>query len=384
MDLSQRISSMDLLRGLAILGILFMNIVAFSAPDEAYMSPAWHAMATDSDKMVFSVQFMLAHSKFYSLFCLLFGAGMVMFWQRAEAKGFDAKKLTRSRMAWLLLFGALHLTFLFFGDILFIYAVCAFCIMGKVTWDGDKTVRRGMIYMTVGVLLLSLMAALTLIPMPKGQEMMLLPQSSDILAGKVAQATGSFGDMILYNLKTGGAMVAGLPIMFWLLGGIMLVGMGLMKNGFFSRGFSNGAELTLFAVGFTLTASQLAMMWQTDFVNLFSLFVPLNALGAVMLALAVASRLIKCCIKNPNFLMPLQYAGRMAFSLYILQSIIMTLLFKWIAPEMFGNTSRLDAMGIAAIVIALQLILATIWQTKIGQGPLEKMWRHLTYRSVKN
>lgn len=380
MDLSQRIASMDLLRGLAILGILFMNIVAFAAPEPAYMSPAWAGEPSFSDKVVYSIQFVFANSKFYSLFCLLFGAGLVMFWQRAEAKGYDAKSLLKSRLRWLLLFGALHLTLLFFGDILVSYALCGMLLLGSIARDSDKLMRRGLIFIGVASTIFVLVACMTLVEAPKDEQMLAIPLTSEEAAALINQATGSFGDMVWYNIKHGGILVLALPMMFWLLGGIMVLGMALMKNDFFNKGLSNKKEFTLFILGFLLSAGQLVMIWQSDFLSGFALLLPANAVAAIMLAVAIASRGVKICNNKQNFCMPLQYAGRMAFSLYIFQSITMTLLFRWISPDLFGVLSRIDLIGVAVVMTVIQLLLATWWQTKIGQGPLEKLWRHLIYR----
>jgi len=381
MDSVQRIASMDLLRGLAILGILFMNIVAFAAPEPAYISPAWAGEPSMSDKVAYSIQYLFANSRFYSLFCLLFGAGMVMFWQRAQDKGFDGQSLLMTRLRWLLLFGVLHITLLFFGDILLTYALCGFILFTKVTWDADKLIKRGLIYLSISTVLWLLIAGIFLIELPDNEQMMPIPLAAEDVTILVDQAIGTVGQMLWYNGKLGGAMILGFPILFWLLGGIMLLGMGLMKRDFFNHGLSNSHEFLLFSIGLALSVGQLAVQWQTQFLNGFSLFMPANAIAAILLALAVASRGVKVCLTNPQFSMPLQYAGRMAFSLYIFQSITMTLLFRWLAPQLFGALSRSEMLGVAVVMTIIQLILATWWQTRIGQGPLEKLWRGLIYRN---
>lgn len=381
MDLTQRIASMDLLRGLAILGILFMNIVAFAAPEPAYMSPAWVGEPSLSDKIAYSFQYIFANSRFYSLFCLLFGAGLVMFWQRAELKGYNAKALISSRLRWLLLFGILHLTLLFFGDILISYALCGMLLVSAISDDSDRLMRRGIIFIGVATAIFTLVAFLSLGEVPKEERMLAIPLSPEDASALINQATGSFGAMVWYNIKYGGVLLLALPLMFWLLGGIMLLGMALIKRGFFYKGLSNKQEFTLFIIGFALSAGQLTLLWLGDFLENFALLLPANMVAAVMLAVAIGSRGVKMCNNNSQFCMPLQYAGRMAFSLYIFQSLTMTILFRWLAPELFGAMPRVELLGIAAVMTILQLLLATWWQTKIGQGPLERMWRHLIYRN---
>jgi len=310
----------------------------------------------------------------------LFGAGLVMFWQQAEAKGFEPKRLLTTRLRWLLLFGVLHLTLLFFGDILVSYALCGMLILSKVTWDSKALIRRGVIYISISTTIFTLAAAATLIDVPKEESMLQIPLNVDQVSALIERATGSVSQMLWYNIEHGGTLVLAFPLLFWLLGGIMLVGMGLMKDSFFINGLSNKHEFRLFSIGLLLSGSQLVLQWQTDFLNAFSLFIPVNSVAAVMLAVAIASRGVKICINNSHVCMPLQYAGRMAFTLYIFQSLIMTLVFRWLSPELFGALSRVELLGIAALMTIVQLILATWWQTKIGQGPLERMWRFLIYR----
>jgi len=382
MDLTKRIASMDLLRGFAVLGILIMNIVAFAAPEPAYMSPAWAGTASFADELTYSAQFLVANGRFYSLFCLLFGAGLVMFYQRAQFKGFDADKLLKSRLRWLLLFGVLHLTLFFYGDILVTYALCGMLLFSSIKNDGRVLIRRGIIYIFVAIVIFTGLALLTLIESPDNESFLGYPIAPSKIQALSAQATGSVGQMIWYNVKHGGPLVLSLPLMFWLLGGIMTLGMGLMKQDFFNKGLSNRLELLFISIGIILSSGQLLLLWQTAFVDELMLFIPANMLAAIFIAVAVASRGIKICQNNPNFAMPLQYAGRMAFSLYIFQSLAMTIMFRWVAPQLFSTISRLEMMAVVLIMTILQLILATWWQTKIGQGPLEKLWRWLIYRNV--
>ncbi|MDP2560460.1 DUF418 domain-containing protein [Psychrobium sp. 1_MG-2023] len=381
MESPNRIASLDLLRGIAILGILFMNIVAFGAPEIAYISPAWLGEISLGDKLAYSGQFIFANARFISLFCILFGAGLVLYWQKLEQKNIAPLPILKTRLHWLLLFGSLHLTILFFGDILLTYAICGLIVLNKVLWTQEKLMRNAIIYLTVGFVLFTGVAALMLLPSPD-EEIFPLVLTEAKAAVEIANATGSFIEMIFYNLAYGVPLVLGLVLLFWFVGGLMLLGMALLKNGFFERGFSNKLEVVLIVSGLILSATQLSFIWQTDFLSAFFLLLPVNQLAAIFITLGVSSRLIKMVTANNQLLLPLQYAGKMAFSLYIFQSIVMTLLFRVFMPELFGALSRTELLGVALVMTIIQLVIATFWQTKIGQGPLEKIWRRLIAKKL--
>lgn len=381
----QRVASFDLLRGIAILGILFMNIVVFALPEPAYANVNWDGAATDVEKYTFAIQYLLAKERFISLFCILFGAGLVVFWERAQAKGFEPFKLMSSRLGWLSIFGALHLTFLFYGDILLNYALCGLLIFKSVALDEKTLMRRGVIFFSVGMFIMLLLTSMTLLSLGEetGKSMMGFPHDPESINELIAAATGSYGNMIKYNLTNGAALVLALPILFWIIGGMMLIGMSLAKRGFFLYGVSINAELKLLIAGSLLSFSQLLMMFKTSFSVDFWFIAPLNWAGGLMIILAVASRLIKVVMARPTWLMAFQYVGRMAFTLYIFQSLTMTLLFRVILVDDFGKWQLEQLMMIAAITTLIQIGLACWWQKTFGQGPLEKLWRYLIYRNAK-
>ena len=126
-----RLHALDLIRGIAVLGILLMNIVSFALPAAAYMNPHAFGHRGPIDDVVWAVDFVLVDGKMRGLFSLLFGASMLLVVERAEAKGESGTRVHLSRMAWLLVFGMAHLLLLWPGDILQHYAlvgVVAFAI----------------------------------------------------------------------------------------------------------------------------------------------------------------------------------------------------------------------------------------------------------------
>ena len=123
-DLKNRIHSLDLLRGFAVLGILIMNITSFSQISMAYMNPTIGAGLEGYNQYFHGFNYIFADTRFMSIFSMLFGAGVVLFTQRIEAKGKRVAALHYKRMFWLLLFGLIHAYFIWVGDILVTYAIC--------------------------------------------------------------------------------------------------------------------------------------------------------------------------------------------------------------------------------------------------------------------
>jgi len=125
---SERILSLDVLRGFAILGILIMNIQSFSMIEPAYINPTAFGDLTGLNKWVWILSHVFADSKFITIFSILFGAGILLFTGRVESKGFKSAGLHYSRTFWLLIIGLTHAYFLWYGDILVTYALCALFI----------------------------------------------------------------------------------------------------------------------------------------------------------------------------------------------------------------------------------------------------------------
>src|SRR5688572_9107821 len=124
-----RILTLDIVRGIAVMGILAMNILIFAMPAAAYMNPLAYGLDGDADMASWVFSFIFVDGKMRGLFSFLFGASMLLVIQKAEAKGESPAGVHYSRMIWLLVFGLLHFYFIWFGDILSIYAT-----IGMIAW----------------------------------------------------------------------------------------------------------------------------------------------------------------------------------------------------------------------------------------------------------
>ena len=147
-----RYLELDALRGFAVMGILLMNIIGFSMPEMAYINPAVYGGTDTPDVIAWFSSFLLVDGKMRGLFTFLFGASLILICERAEASGESPAKTHFSRMFWLALFGLAHFFFIWWGDILFLYAVvgCAAYFMRK--WSAEKLIRWAVIIYILGFL----------------------------------------------------------------------------------------------------------------------------------------------------------------------------------------------------------------------------------------
>ena len=141
---ADRFKSVDLLRGIALLGILAMNIVAFAWPTSVYSTPTLAPGYSWADLAIWMVQHLIFSTKMMTLFSMLFGAGLVLMTERSEARRSAFGRTYYRRIFYLLLIGLIHAYLIWDGDILVIYAMCGFALYplpSKVSANPDRDRR---------------------------------------------------------------------------------------------------------------------------------------------------------------------------------------------------------------------------------------------------
>jgi uncharacterized protein len=398
----ERIAALDIIRGFAVLGILLANITAFSHPALAYYwPPALPGGAQAADGWIWLGQFVLVDGKLRGLFTILFGAGMLLFIERANADGGEGgAKLQLRRLAWLALFGLAHFYLLFPGDVLWSYAtsgmLCLLCLRLRTA----QLLALGIGGSLLGGLLLladfgppALIERLALAGGAVPAEWPALQKFwADRLAdsgGEVAAMGGaSFAALLHYRWEEDSWRL-GLVFTYNFLETIPLVllGMGLFRAGVFTdAGLRRrwrplawaaallGAGLNLAAGLHLLRAGFPPFQTQAAFFALLPLFnLPLLLGASVLLtdwALAIRSGWLG---------EQLGPAGRMAFSNYIGTSLVMALVFQGWAGGLFGTMHRAELLVVVVIGWAMMLTASRLWLAHYRHGPLEWLWRCLTY-----
>lgn len=383
-----RIQSLDLLRGFAVLGILAMNIQAYSMILVAAFNPSAYGDLTGLNKLVWFLTYVLVEQKFYSLFTILFGAGIVLMRDRNPAGIVAARNLHYRRMLWLLLFGLVHGFLIWTGDILASYAITGLLIY----WFASKSVR----------LLLIMAASCFLLPalLQIGMFVFAPPEFTDefrkfwnpsdaaihletnAYVGTWLEQTGArsvtFVQQLMQAIFFGGVVR---------LAATMFFGMVLFKTGILSgqrtRSFYTKGLLLGLSFGLTLTVIAAFRRLSNDFefsseyINILNYFAaPFIAFGYICGAMLVLKTIVQS-----TFGKSLIAVGRMAFTNYIMQSVICTFIFYGFGLSLYGQIERTGQLAIVIGVWILQLVLSPWWLSRYRYGPLEWLWRGLSYRN---
>ncbi len=385
-----RIDTIDVLRGVALLGILVMNIQAFAMPQASYFNPTAYGDLTGVNLYVWVAGRMLADQKFMTIFSMLFGAGIVLMAGRAETRC-DARQMHYRRMGWLLVIGLLHAHLLWSGDILFLYAVC-----GMLVYPLRRQPPRRLL--ALGVVLLAVASAYSIgsgVSLPYWPEEARVAFTADVwqptpemINSELAAYRGGWLDQ--QSVRSEGAFAFETLVLItwgvWRAGGLMLIGMALFKHGVFSARRSTRFYAALIAVavavGLPLQAYGILLdfargwpVWSffvgVQFNYWPSIAVSLGYVGAVMLACRTAAL-------RP-YTRPFAAVGQTALTNYLLQTVICTTIFYGHGLGWFGSVDRAGQAGVVAAVWVVQLLSSSLWLRRFRFGPAEWLWRSLTY-----
>lgn len=415
---AERISSIDVLRGFAILGILVINIDLFSMSTSVMQNPMVMGGFEGLDFAAWQFASVLFSMKFMALFSLLFGAGIILLYRRSEEKGLSMRAMFLRRQWWLLLFGALHAYFLWYGDILFPYAICGMIVYLFRRKSARFLVIVGLIVTVVGLAPMagvgamigwirdqaaSGQAALDAGETPTDLERQMMstwpemstafePADEDLAEENETMRSG-YWDIVKRQFPVVLSMhLIAYPLFIsWRIAGLMLVGMGLMKWGVFSAARSvrfyvwsvalgygvgipvvwYGSEQMVrheFDVSYVYTTG-----WPYDYV--FGLLIVLGHIGLVMLI---------CKLDLLGWIRRrLAAVGRMALSNYLIQSIICTFIFYGWGLGYFGVFSRAELWLFVIGIWLVQLFYSPLWLSRFRFGPFEWLWRTLTYKKLQ-
>ncbi|MGB3795804.1 MAG: DUF418 domain-containing protein [Alteraurantiacibacter sp.] len=399
----ERIASLDLIRGVAVLGILAANIVAFGMPWAAYSWPDAFLTGHDTTSdWLWVGQFVLIDGKMRGLFTLLFGAGMALFMQRAWARG-EGMGLQARRLAILLLFGLVHFYLIWRGDILVLYSIAGFAAMLFLRMSAGKLLTLGLIGYFIGALFyaLAIGSAYFIADTAFGQvEGMEEARVSIDEAQRSATADdaieipimteGSYGDFVAHNISAHGAdPLNSLLLMVMETVPLILIGMAFYRFGWFDAGGATTKRRTwgwsLLIVGIVLNV--LMALWVKN--GGFTYWGTLSAMSAFAmlprLPMILGLALLLALYGNTAsgwLAERLSAAGRVAFTNYLGTSVLMMLIFHPWAGGLWGELTRPELYLVVALGWAVMLAWSKPWLTKYRYGPLEWLWRCLTYGRI--
>jgi uncharacterized protein len=389
---SDRISSIDLLRGVAVLGILIMNIQHFSMPTAAYINPSAYGDLSGVNRWVWILSHLLASGKFMSMFSMLFGAGVLLFTHRAEQKGLNSATLHFRRMGWLLLFGMMHGFLLWTGDILVTYSLCGMLLFLFRNLRPDRLLGIALAFFLVPILINIFIAWSMPYWPPEAVQSTLdswMPGTQLIQHQLDVYRSGWLEQMEIRVPETI-FMQTGLFLMgtFWRVMAMMLLGMALYKWGVLSAECSSSVyikmTITGLAMGLLLSITGILLNFKNEWTMEYSMFmgVQFNYLGSVGTSLGYVG-LLMLISQAPRFngcKKKISAVGRMAFSNYILMTLLCTSLFYGHGLGLYGYLERKYQVLVVLVIWALMLVMSPLVLKRFQQGPLEWIWRALTYR----
>ena len=387
---TDRLFSLDVVRGLAVLGILAVNAMTFAWPyfvsANPTLQPGFDAEAAQGWQMMY----VFFQDKMRTLFSMLFGASIFLIGGERSDKA--RGKLLRSRLFWLAIFGLIHGLAFWFGDILLLYAWAGVFVMLARSWSARRLLVVGV---TVNVICSALyVGMMSLLALAPPEAMAQAREGSgwiDDPAKLEAMIAAFQGDALSVTLQLMQQWVTIVPFMliFFLPAtvALMMIGMGLFKAGFLA-GRSPGWVYGLFIA---LGAGALWLIWRESGEVIAAGFPfpetvtkPFNTFLAPLASLAYASALILLARFGLKLILtPLACAGRMAFTNYLTQTLIMTTIFYggrglgW-----YGQIGWPEMWMVIGGVWAAQLIWSPLWLSVFQMGPLEWAWRCLTYRRM--
>lgn len=389
---TDRIQSLDILRGIAILGILIMNIQSLSMPGAAYLNPTAYGNLEGMNYWVWVLSHLFADQKFMTLFSVLFGAGILLVSQRMEQKGGSAVKFHLMRNFWLLLIGLIHAYLIWYGDILVTYALCSFLVFWLRNLPPRRLIIIGILVLSVPTLFylffsnsLSMMPAETLAELKMDWQ-----PSSALIAQEIMAVTGSLGEQLSYTI---GAAIEMQTLVFfmqflWRASGLMLIGMALYKWGVLSASRSTSfylkGMLGAFAIGFPLTIYGLIQNFEAGWSMEYSMFKgsTFNYWGSLGISYGYLCAVMLFAKSKTALGVKARFAaiGQMALTNYLAQSILGVLIFYGLGLGLFGEVSRSSQFLITLGIWALQFSWSKPWLQTFKFGPIEWLWRSLSYQ----
>lgn len=405
----ERVAAVDVLRGVALMGILAMNIVAFAWPEASYDNPRAGKNDSTADLVVWAFNHVVFDEKMMTLFSMLFGAGLVLMTGRSDARGASLLGVYYRRVFWLLVIGLCHAYFIWFGDILVLYAECGLLLYPFRRRSPRTLIGIGLLCLLLPVLLATGVSLVLRMSQEyywgiMGTPRVVLSTVGDFLSHKIApnpeQAAARFDEALRVYRGSYWGMIQhrAFPLLMeqtfgfvfvtlWMVGGRMLIGMGLMKLDVFSGRRTRRFYQWMIALGYGIGLPLVAYdTWHrisidfhgADMVQAKFLYGYVSAPAIAMGHVGVVMLIFQSGA-IPWLTRRLAAAGRMALSNYLSQSLICTTLFYGYGCSLFGMFDRLTLAGVVVCIWVFQLSTSIIWLRYFRYGPAEWLWRSLTY-----
>ena len=387
-DPGRRIEVLDVLRGFALLGILFNNILYFSGYSFQPFDELRNNSTFQLDEKLYYFLDIVITAKFYTLFSILFAVGFYLQLNRHANDSSDFLKTYRRRLFILLLIGVLHSLF-WNGDILLMYSLLGFILLSFRNMKKEKLFRFAIFFIFLPAII-----DLVLLPFTKAsgavQPTLAHTTYPDMIPAAVMSTfkNGSVSDLFYLNIhhliwKWLSYIPSGRMITIF---GIFVLGYYLGSINFFEERVKSTKLLVLgLVVGLSTTVLAVTMGGNpyqfppTLFNIAYKSLLDVGQISMCLFYVASIARLLHTT-SGHKILCYLRPVGRMALTNYIFQSLICVFIFYNFGMNLFGEIGLVYVDCIAISVLIFQVILSNLWLNYFKFGPLEWVWRSLTYR----
>jgi uncharacterized protein len=397
-DSGGRIASLDIIRGVAVMGIFSVNVIAFAMIFPAYINPGAFGGYSGENLAIWLVNYVVIDGKMRTLFSMLFGASMLLVIERAAASGQSPARVHYSRMAVLLLFGLIHFYLIWHGDILTLYA-----LTGMVAFAFRDCATKTMLRWAVGLMMLSVLmfgsmsygmrhadleahrSGATMKQVQRWNEMAefaIRPAADDALETRMALANVVERSRYMVTQRGGEPFSTSLAFLPTTLA-LMLFGMAGYRSGYLGgawddRRYRRIAAATLGLGSLATFALAMGIIGSNFYIPL--LFFALVSIGQpIQLAMAFGYAALFILLSRGQGVVARRFAavGRAAFSNYLGTSILGALVFYGDGLGWFGTVSRFQAWLVVPLFWLLMLGWSEPWLDRFYYGPLEWLWRSL-------
>ncbi len=385
----ERIAELDVLRGIALFGVLVVNFAAFAGPHVLASQAQISALPTASlDKAAYFTLLWLAADKANTMFATLFGIGFYLQMNRGEERSGSTARYVR-RLSWLLVFGWLNVVFLWVWDILNLYAVAGFALLAMRSWKTRSLVIFGAIAALYSAQLQEWWTGalgLSLIPESFWSDPAALERQAAVLSGEYPRMLGMFWQWTWTEWLAGGAMVA------WLIYalGRFALGAAIGRSGILDHipdqlPLIRRVALIALPLGLALAlvVQLLAKGYWTPFEQAKPLGDALRSPAALLLGAGYAAGIVVALQTGMGRQLFGVFApvGRMALTNYLAQGLLYGFVMSEVGPSL-GLAGRIGTTAVISICIAFfafQTAFSHWWLSRFRFGPMEWLWRALTY-----
>jgi uncharacterized protein len=394
---AERLQTLDVVRGFALLGILLMNIEAMAGPLLAAMT-GLDPTLRGADRWVDALTYIVVQGKFYTLFALLFGMGFAVMSQRAQAAGRAFAGVYWRRGLVLLAIGLMHALLIWSGDVLVSYALLSFLLLAfrDVPARWLPWLAALSYLMTSGFMLAlsGLGSLMQLDPQAAAEWNKAMGGQGEVIAALVegqrqAFGAGGFLEATLQRAKDFGFAMINLPAVgpqifaMFLLGGWFVKSDAIARPQDYARLFRTLRWLVL-PLGLAMMLCSFLLLPTMDLADIdikLGIAYTLSAIGGVLMSLGYLAWIVRGLqsVRWASALAWFAPAGRMALTNYLLQSIVCTWLFYGYGLGYFEKLPRVWHVPLVLVLFALQVLASRWWLRRFRFGPMEWVWRSLTY-----